>query len=93
MIIEYSSDYSKGSDQTARMRMLIWGFAGRTYHIVGNIMLRLKWCCMYIPNLKATGLKVEGRKRGVIVLFIDYFISLCRLLVTFENSLDPEKAR
>ena len=25
---------SKGSDQTARMRRLIWGFAGRTYHIV-----------------------------------------------------------
>ena len=29
---------SKGSDQTARTRRLIWGFAGRTYHIVGNIM-------------------------------------------------------
>ena len=24
------------SDQTAPMRRLIWGFAGRTYHIVGN---------------------------------------------------------
>ena len=23
------------------MRMLIWGFAGRTYHIVGNLMSRL----------------------------------------------------
>ena len=29
---------SKGSDQTARMRRLIWGFAGCTYHIVGNLM-------------------------------------------------------
>ena len=29
---------SKGSDQTARMRRLIWGFAGRTYHNVGNPM-------------------------------------------------------
>ena len=29
---------SKGSDQTARMRRLIWGFAGRKYHIVRNLM-------------------------------------------------------
>ena len=34
-VIEYLS--SKGSDQTR----LVWAFAGRTYHIVGNIMLRL----------------------------------------------------
>ena len=32
------------------MRRLIWGFAGRTYHIVGNLMLRLiylffVWIC------------------------------------------------
>ena len=32
---------SKGSDQTAHMRRLIWGFADHTYHIVGNIMSRL----------------------------------------------------
>ena len=32
---------SKGSDQTARMGRLIWGFAGPTYHIVGNLMSRL----------------------------------------------------
>ena len=29
---------SKGSDQTARMRRLVLAFAGRTYHIVGNLM-------------------------------------------------------
>ena len=34
---------SKGSDQTARMRRQIWGFAGRTYHIVGNLMSRLNY--------------------------------------------------
>ena len=34
---------SKGSDQTARTRRLIWGFAGRTYHIVGNLMSRLNF--------------------------------------------------
>ena len=32
---------SKGSDQTVRMRRLVWAFAGRTYHIVGNFMPRL----------------------------------------------------
>ena len=32
---------SKGSDQTAHMRRLIWGFAGRTYHSVGNLLSRL----------------------------------------------------
>ena len=29
---------SKGSDQTARMRRLVLAFAGRIYHIVGNLM-------------------------------------------------------
>ena len=33
---------SKGSDQTGRMRRLIWGFAGHTYHIVGNHRSQLK---------------------------------------------------
>ena len=33
---------SKGSDKTAHMRRLIRGFAGRIYHIVGNLMSRLK---------------------------------------------------
>ena len=28
---------SKGSDQTVRIRMLVWAFACRTYHIVGNL--------------------------------------------------------
>ena len=39
---------SKGSDQIARMRRLIWGFAGCTYHIVGNVMPWLKYCLRYI---------------------------------------------
>ena len=34
---------SKGSDQTVRMRRLVRGFAGRTYHIVGNLMHWLKY--------------------------------------------------
>ena len=32
---------SKGSDQTVHMCRLVWAFAGRTYHIVGNLKLRL----------------------------------------------------
>ena len=34
---------SKGSVQTASMHRLIWGLAGRTYHIVGNLMSQLIW--------------------------------------------------
>ena len=30
------------------MRRLIWGFAGRTYHIVGNLMSWLKWTSAYL---------------------------------------------
>ena len=30
---------NKGSDQTARMHRLIGRFAGRTYHIAGNLMM------------------------------------------------------
>ena len=33
----------KGSDQTARTRRLIWDCACHTYHIVGNLMTRLKY--------------------------------------------------
>ena len=36
---------SKGSDQSAHMRRLIRGFAGRAYHIVGNLMSRLTCSC------------------------------------------------
>ena len=34
---------SNGSDQSAHMRRLIWGFAGRIFHIVENLMLQLIW--------------------------------------------------
>ena len=43
---------SKGSDQTARTRRLIRGFAGRTYHIVGNLMSRLKCIGRIIVNVE-----------------------------------------
>ena len=42
---------SKCSDQTARMRRLVWGFAGRKYYIVGNLMSRLN----YVYDLHVTG--------------------------------------
>ena len=40
-VIEYTSDKQRqGSDQTARMRRLVWDYAGRTYmyHIVENLI-------------------------------------------------------
>ena len=36
----HSQATSKGSDETVCMRRLIWVFAGRTNHIVGNLMSR-----------------------------------------------------
>ena len=39
---------NKGSDQTVRFSRLIWGLAGRTYHIVGNPMPRLKCRFVYL---------------------------------------------
>ena len=48
---------SKGSDQTARMCRLICGFAGRSYHIVGNLISRLK--CFYV-----TGSSNNSRQLG-----------------------------
>ena len=47
LTIKNSKATSKGSGQTARMRRLIWGFPGRTYHIVGNLMHWLIYyaCC------------------------------------------------
>ena len=40
-VIEYIQATCKGSDQTERMRRLIWGFAGCIYYIVVNLMLWL----------------------------------------------------
>ena len=34
---------SKGSDQTACIGRLVLAYAGHTYHIVGNLMLRLMY--------------------------------------------------
>ena len=48
LIIVEDQAISKGSDQTARMRRLIWGIAGRTYHIVGNLM---RWLIYATYNL------------------------------------------
>ena len=47
---------SKGSDQTARMRRLIWGFAGRTYHIVENVMLWLIFIYLFINPIRPNGI-------------------------------------
>ena len=75
-VIEYSSV------QTARMRRLIWGFAGRTYHIVGNLM---HW-----PNYK-----YFFRNRQLIISILNFLQkkSLCChsyyhifLILSFSNN-------
>ena len=52
---------SKGSDRTARMRRLIWGFAGRTYHIVGNLMYWLK-CNMKLHFFRKSDYSIQFTK-------------------------------
>ena len=52
---------SKGSDQTARMRRLVWAFAGRTYLIVGILMFRL----IYVRHCLCNALYVYCRGRAV----------------------------
>ena len=49
---------SKGSDQTARMRRLIWGFAGLTNHIIGNLM---PWLLLFAKELDSVFLVSKGR--------------------------------
>ena len=43
-VVKYSLNIqttSKDYNQTARMCRLVWAFAGRSYHLVGNLMSRL----------------------------------------------------
>ena len=48
---------SEDSDQTGRMPRLIWVFAGRTCHLVGFVMRRLKY--LYEHSIAVIKLKVE----------------------------------
>ena len=48
---------SEDSDQTGQMPRLIWVFAGRTCHLVGFFMRRLK--CLYEHSIEVIKLKVE----------------------------------
>ena len=54
---------SKGSDQTARMRRLVWAFDGLTYHIVGNPMLWLKSSC----ELEGVGITQVGVNKYIVL--------------------------
>ena len=48
---------SEDSDQTGRMPRLIWVFAGRTCHLVGFVMRRLKY--LYEHSIAVIKLKME----------------------------------
>ena len=69
---------SKGSDQPARMCRLIGGFAGRTYHIVGNLMHWLNYLFtrrLTIANL-TPDISHETTKNMQIINFTE--VSVCR---------------
>ena len=50
------------------MRRLIWGFAGRTYHITGNLMSRL----MYVVGTQKNSL-VEHPKQMIKLMDMKIF--------------------
>ena len=51
---------SKGFDQTAPMHKLISDFAGRTYHVVGNLMSQLKCTFSKVEAYLIISHKVEA---------------------------------
>ena len=69
---------SKGSDQTARMRRLVRAFAGRTYHIVGNLMSRLNFDvpAFYNSLTAVLTLYAFGRVTGIVLDVGDWTISI-----------------
>ena len=48
------------------MRRLIWGFAGRIYHIVGNLMSRLIW--ETIDDIWL--LDKQGAEKGILTFLV-----------------------
>ena len=72
-VIEWTS---KGSDQTVRMCRLVWAFAGRTNHTVGNLMSRLKFL-----------LELPCNSAGIILIFcmLGNFHAFLSSAVFFQN--------
>ena len=68
---------SKGSDQTAHVRRLVWAFAVRTYHIVGILMSRLIYASLIniIRKLVKTRFSIYIFKLAKQTLHIDPFKS------------------
>ena len=66
---------SKGSDQTARMRRLICGFSGRTYHIVGNLMSRL--ICAFHSVVSLVQFITVGNSKWVESISVLRVVELC----------------
>ena len=62
------------------MRRLIWGFAGRTYHIVGNLMHWLIYVChSYTVMYISWNIVVTCRERADLLVFL-YVIIPCVFL-------------
>ena len=67
---------SKGSDQTARMRRLVWAFASRTHHIVWNLMVWLIGLQMDLNTLGYIDISHFGISIWVpiVVVVLKYYI-------------------
>ena len=77
-VIEYSTT-SKSSDQTALMPRLVLAFAGRIYHIVGNLMLRLN----YNPSIGINGIRRLEKEK----IWFETFLCMFPILFKENNHL------
>ena len=70
---------SKGSDQPVRMRRLVRAFAGRTYHIVGNLMLHLICVCLRHAAMSVSGSLVVTCRERADLLALSFVMFSCVL--------------
>ena len=76
-VIEYQ-ETSKGSDQTARIRRLVWAIAGRTYHIVGNLLSQL---IIFFYSASSISKYQEVLVLKLIQRHSIFFLTLCMLVI------------
>ena len=74
---------SKGSDQTARMRRLVWAFAGRTYHIVGNLTYYIKFYSSYEMYFTTKRKWIGAESYGWLSAFCVHSNQTYKLIVVF----------
>ena len=59
------------------MRRLIWGFAGRTYHIVGSHMSQLIYCLWFKIDIFSVDFEIRDlNKRGWVIIYLLVYLNI-----------------